>query len=179
MSGNEVSTGLGVAAGIGVGFATGNPMLGMAAGGAMMQAGSSVSAGMSQADAAERNAYFKRLQAQELLERQKINEEIMKEQAEEAKHIYGSGSATSGLAGTGLGGKLKIHQRLQETLINTRREAEFKAKMLRAGADIETELASDMRSGAWLTGFGSLLGTGASIYRMERGPSSPKSLPEV
>lgn len=154
--------------------------LGIIAGvGAAVQLYGMIAGAKAQSNAAERSAYFKHLQAQELIERQQINEQIMREQAVDAQKDWGSSAAGTGFAATGLGGKLRIHQRMQEAIEHTRRDAEFKARMLRAGGDIESGLASDQMTAGYISGFGSLLGTAARIYEQNQKPSNPVDIPKV
>jgi len=130
--------------------------------------------------AAEKDAYHKRLQADELLSRQAINEQIIREQSEKAGLRYGSAFASTGREGAGIGGILEIKEAAEESIKNSRRDAEFKASMLRIGADIDTQLASDMMTAGYFSAGGTLLSSGADIYgkydRYESKGSSEKGL---
>jgi hypothetical protein len=53
---------------------------------------------------------------------------------------------------------------MEENIANSRREAEFKAQMLRAGADIDSQLASDSITAAWIGAGGTAISSGANIY---------------
>lgn len=127
-----------------------------------------------QAEAQARQADAKRFQAAELLQRQEINERIMREQAEFQERF--AGMRSRGTTNTGLGDVLRIRRDLESNLLTSRREAEFKAKMLRMGADVETQLASDLKTAGWLSSGGTLLTSAASTYNIMRGPSKPDSL---
>lgn len=142
------------------------------------QVAGNVMAANAKADATARSGSLKRQQADELMSRQVINERIMRERAEISAGTY-AGASGLGESGGGIGGVLQIHADLEESIINTRREAEFKAKMLRAGADIDNDLASDGVSAAWISGAGTVLSGGANIYNIMRPPSSkPTELPK-
>lgn len=147
--------------------------------GAATQIYGMVKGAQAQADASERNAYFKNLQASELLQRQAINEGIIRQQGEDQSLVYGSGSSGHGLEGTGLGGQLKIHRIVEENISLSRRDAEFKARMLRAGADADTQLASDQMTAGLISGAGSLIQTGASFYSQYQGKKTATDLPTV
>lgn len=138
-------------------------IIGMVAGTGTQVAGG-IMAANSQADAQNRNAALKKLQADELLSRQTINEKIMRDQAEKVAKGYSVGFAASGREGAGIGGMLQIKRDTEENILNSRREAEFKAQMLRSGADIDQSLASDYQTASYITGAGSLLSGGANIY---------------
>ena len=134
-----------------------------------------IAAGSARADAAERDAQMKQEQANELISRQRINEGIIREQGEDLAHIYGSAAASSGLEGTGIGGILKIRRNIDIQIQNTRRDVEFKAKMMREGASNDMTLASDYRNSSILTGVGSALSSTANIYDYYRKYKSPSS----
>lgn len=138
-----------------------------------------VSAAQASAEAAQRNAGLKRLQAEELLSRQEINEQIILEESKRLELGYGSAFAATGREGAGLGGIMQIRKNTMDNIANSRRDAEFKAKMLRLGADIESDLASDSLVAGLIGAGGTLLSGGLQAYNMYRGPSNPKSLPGV
>lgn len=124
-----------------------------------------VSAASSAAEAQQADAAAKREQAGELLQRQAINERIMQEQAERQQSAAGSGSAMSGLEGTSLGSIMTIRKTTLENIALSRRDAEFKAKLLRQGADVQTDLASDMITAGYISGAGTLLQSGLSAQK--------------
>jgi hypothetical protein len=133
-----------------------------------------------QADAAARTAAIKDAQARELLERNAINEKILRERAEFQEHGYIAAVADTGFGGGGLGGVMKIRRDLAMTLENNRRDAEFRARMLRAGADVDMQLASDAVSASYISGAGTILSQGAKTYTAYSAPSSTtSSLPKV
>jgi hypothetical protein len=154
-------------------------LIGMAIAGGTANAAGQVSAAKSQAEAAQKDAAIKNMQADELLSRQQINEQIMREQADRLELGYGSLAADTGGAGTGIGGVLKIRQDVEQNISNSRRDAEFKAKMLRAGAAVETSLASDGVTASYLGAGGSILGGAASAYKLYSGPSRATDLPKT
>lgn len=135
-----------------------------------------IRAAQAQEEAAQREAALKEMQAQELLGRQLINERIMREQGLQAESNYATSFASSGREG-GLGGQVQIYTNTMESIRNSRREAEFKAKMLRMGADIELGLASDRKTAGYITGAGTAIGAIPQLYSSLRGPGKVTSLP--
>jgi hypothetical protein len=136
-----------------------------------------VAAARSQEEAARREAEFKMIQADELMERQRINEQIMVEQGDEMGSAYVAAFASTGRGGGGVGGQLRIKRDVERSIANSHREAEFKAKMLRAGADVEMDLASDAVSAAWISSAGSVLTTGANVYNLYKPNKKAENLP--
>lgn len=147
--------------------------------GVATQATGMVVNGIAQADAAERNAALKNAQADELLAREEINQELMREQAFQAEQNFGSAFAMTGKEGGGIGGMLTIHSQLERNLRLSRREAEYKAKILRAGGDIDRQLGSDLQTAGWITGAGTLIGGATNIYQRYRPKDESGSLPTV
>tara|TARA_R100001530_G_scaffold135677_1_gene113510 strand:+ start:974 stop:1435 length:462 start_codon:yes stop_codon:yes gene_type:complete len=94
-------------------------------------------------------AEAKRIQSEELLKRSEFNIEQLEMEAEEFQGEQISRIAKSGIGG-GVGLSLSLLEQTQDRLIRavniSRREAEYKAEQLRAGADIDTRLSSDIRS---------------------------------
>lgn len=130
-------------------------LIGSLAGTGMQVAGGIMSAN-AQADAAKRSADLKNLQASELLDRQRINEGIIREKSAQAE-AHTQASIYSG----GLGYAVLQHAETERNVILSRREAEFKAKMLRENAEADLKLSSDAMAAANLSAFGTILG-GAS-----------------
>lgn len=131
----------------------------------------------SQSEASEANAQNKRAQAAELLDRQAINEQLMRDQGKATARMYASRAAYSKGEGAGIGGVLKIHSDVESNIMNSRRDAEFKAKMLRAGADIDSDLASDIYTAGVLTSVGGVMqgaGSAYSLYQKYSQPSADK-----
>lgn len=183
MSANEAGLGLGLL-GIGAGIAGGGTLFGVAAlGGVGLSAGSQIDAASAKSNAAQREAGLLNLQARELLEREAINEEIMRQQSELQQKDYGAAAAATGLGGEGIGGIVRMRANLETTIANSRRDAEFKARMLRAGAEIQGNLASDIYTsgligagGTILTGVGNYAGYAASYGKPS---STTQDLPKV
>ncbi len=175
MSSAEASgTGSGAATGAAAGTAV-MPGMGTAVGaaaGAIVGFVGGLLATNAQSEAADKNAELKREQADELLVRQQINDNIMREQADLAGHEALSRSGNSGSADfTGIGDMLRIHRDTEANIANNNRDAQFKAKMLRAGADVDTQLASDIQTAGIVSGSGSLLTGAAQAYNIYKGPS--------
>lgn len=134
-----------------------------------------LSAASAQEKAAQAAAQAKYAQADELLAREAINESIMRDEATAKEGNYITAFASSGFEGSGVGGVLKIKQDLEQNISLAQRDANFKAKMLRAGADVDTQLASDIATAGTWKAVGSLVGTvgaGLDIYSKFKAPSS-------
>lgn len=138
-----------------------------------------VSAANARADAESRQAQIQRLQAQELLDREGINEQLMRDQAGRASLEYGAFQGSTGVEGGGIGAILRLKSDTEQNIANARRDAEFKAKMILMGAQVNDQLASDTMTAGYLQAAGTALRTGASVYDMYRAPSNPQSLPKA
>lgn len=113
------------------------------------------------ADAARNEADLKRQQADELMSRELVNEQTMNKQSAIAQLQVGA--QFHGLEGGNIGEILNIQNVTRENLVNSRRDAEFKARMIRSGADIDERLASDVQTAAGWSAAGTLLGATADI----------------
>ena len=138
-----------------------------------------IKAGQDKAEAQEQEAYLKMLQADELEAREAINEQAILENSERIQLEYGAAVASTGFAGGGIGGILRIKRDTEQAISNARRDASFKAMMLRRGADIELNLASDTMAASYITGAGTLLSFAGNAYAskdLHRGPSKNDKL---
>lgn len=155
----------------------------IAAVGAVASLIGSVSEADSRAGAAQKDAALKRMQADELLEREAINEALIREQSDMAEGEYATAFGATGREGAGIGGRLRIRNNTARTIANFRRDAEFKAKMLREGANIADSLASDAITAGYISGAGSLLQGAGKAYDAFGGTAAastkPDSLPKV
>lgn len=136
-----------------------------AIGGGLLSAYGQIQAGKAQAAAASRNAAIKRLQAEELLQRAEIN---IGEVFREGRIMAGTQASSYAGAGVALDGTPLLV--IEETLARAaeeasliRRDAEFSAKMLRLGADIEERQGKEMEQAAKWGAVGSLINTGVNI----------------
>lgn len=161
MSGLEI--GLAVASAVGTG----------------VQAAGQIKSAHDQAEAQERASALKREQANELLSRQATNEEIMRKQLDRRMKDVNNLVSTS--SSTGIALSIAEYQRDAEAaILDSHREAEFKARMLKAGADIETDLASDLVTGAYLSAGGTVLTGAYKTYDIFKPASSKtQNLPGV
>lgn len=113
-----------------------------------------ISAAEAQKEALEKEAQNKNLQANELLQRQSINEGILRERSVEIQKGYESSFASTGRAGGGLGGVLKIRRDLERDIMLQQREANFKAFQIRSGAEADMRLGSDVAKAGLLGAIG-------------------------
>lgn len=115
---------------------------------------SQIKQGQDAEEAAQRNAAIKEAQAQELLSREMVNENIMQEQGDQAALEYG----TKGGGVVDIGGMLRLKRNVESNIALSRRDAAYKARMLRMGADVDLQLGSDQKTASIL----GAVGTGAS-----------------
>lgn len=142
---------------------------GAAAAGTALSVIQGLSAASSQADAKRQDAAFKQQQADEILAREAINRTAIENQVKHDQSLYAASFASAGWADGGIGGQIEIFNRAQEVISNSRREAQFKTDMLRKGAQMDFNLASDIVTSSYYTGAGSILTTGAKIAYMKAG----------
>lgn len=128
-------------------------------------------AARAQQRAARANAEAKRLQALEMLDRFEINSRALVMEGEQAKAqqqvaIAGRGIDVSSSAALNL--IEETNAMVARQLILDRKEAMFKAEQLRRGADMDTQLASDIgkasrlkRMGMFFGGMGSAASAGS------------------
>lgn len=123
-------------------------------------------AARSEAAAASRNAQLKRLQALELLDRFDINARQLFQEGELFKADQELSFASRGVD-ISSGSALNVIHETNATVLREyalqKREAQFKAEQLMAGADIDQRLAGDIQSsaskqrlGTFLTGVGTV-----------------------
>ena len=133
-----------------------------------------------QVKALEAEAETKRLESLELLERFNINAESLKKDVRVHEGEQVALLAKSGVA-VGSGSSLSIMvdnaKKLQRELDNREREAQFKVDQLNRGADIDIELAGDVRKAGRLRRIGIILGgvgNTASIVQQSSGGGGAK-----
>lgn len=129
--------------------------------GTAIQVGGSIDSASQKASAAKQDADLKDAQADELISREQINEGLIQDQSQINQKEYSAAFASSGREGSGIGGVLQLRSNTATTIANSQRDAQFKASMLRAGANISDNLASDEITAGYITGGGTLL-TGAT-----------------
>jgi hypothetical protein len=121
--------------------------------------------GQAQAKAKEQDAALKRAQADELMDRFQRNETLMR--ARNVKLVKGAEAYSGGRGAGSQDTALAISEfrtELEGSVQDARREAEFKARMLRQGADMDVELASDIVTGSYWKAGSSILSSGYDIY---------------
>lgn len=118
------------------------------------------------AEQARREAALKRMQADEVLDRAEINAGLMDRQG---KRLISSQVASFGASNVSLGasqyGLLSETERnVDEQIQLMRRDAEFRAKMLREGASSADVLAGQIQSAGYWSAAGTLLGGGSKAF---------------
>lgn len=134
----------------------------VAAAGAAVSIYGTISGAKARGEAAQADAQLKREQADELWSRSVVNEGVMRKQG--AYEQFQLGASFNGLAGGNNGAIIASNNNLNDAIINNRRDAEFKYKMLQAGADIDTKLASDVVAASYIGAVGTGLSTAANFY---------------
>lgn len=152
------------------------PLIALAAVGTGLDIYGRISAASAQEDAAQKEAQLKNLQADELLSREAMNENILRERGAEIQSRYVAQNAASGGGGGGLGGVLRLKRDLDNDLMISRREADFKASQIRAGASIESDLSSSLLSSAYIGAAGTLFNSAARTYSILSPPSAADKL---
>lgn len=131
----------------------------LAVAGLGLQIWSSVSGANAQADAAERDAADKRIQADEIERRSIAREQFMQL---EAQRTIGAGVQKTAAMGWDVSGAPLLaleqaHAGMMQEIVEMRREALFQATQLRRGGDIQDDLASSRRLTGYLNAGGQLL----------------------
>jgi hypothetical protein len=139
-------------------------LAGMAAVGAGISIYGQIKAAQDKEEAAQFEAYLKGLQADEMMSREAINEGIMRDEAFRSGLAHQAAFSGTGREGGGIGGILTIKETTDRNIQLARRDAEFKASMLRKGADMDQKLASDLMTSGYIGAAGTLLTSSASLY---------------
>jgi hypothetical protein len=140
-----------------------------------VQVAGGISSAASAKEAAEKLQILKNEQADEILARNKINERTLLDRMLAEGLQIEARAGSSGLLGTSLGRKLRLQDEVLKFMVDSQREARFKADMLRKGADIDLDLASDAVTGTILTGIGTGLTGIARTGAMLRPAGTPKA----
>lgn len=133
-----------------------------------------------QAEMARKDAALKEDQAREVLDRVKINQEILQESGDklQAQQIHAmSHGITVGTGSPLLIAEQTAYSTMRE-INNARIEAEFRASQLRAGAAASADYSGQVKKSADLESFGTLLTAAYTGYANRSaffGKSSPKS----
>lgn len=138
-----------------------------------------ISGANAQSDAMQQQANLKQQQAAELLSREQVNVQIMKDQGVRADLHYAAESGSTGFAGGGVGGQMLVQKYVSQNITNYERETEFQAYMLEQGGDIESQEAGNVSESGYVGAAGTLLGATAKAYGLYQGPGKPQTLPSV
>lgn len=129
-------------------------------------------------EAAQKQAFLDEQQANEILARQAANEAIMQDQAAYNESHYVAAMGGTGVLDTGIGGAIAIHTNLSRAIAAARHEAAYTSNMIRMGAQINTEIASNQVTAAYIRSGGQVLGAAGEVYLRHRKPTSTvKDLP--
>lgn len=157
------------------------PLIALAVGAGMVSAIASIEEAEARAEQARREAALKRLQADETLVRAEINAKLMRREGERMQAGQAQSFAASGVdMGASQFGLLRETDRMVSEQIDLmKREAEFRARMLREGAISSDLLADDAETAGMLNAFSSLLGAGAGAARAGGYTSKPAKQPSI
>lgn len=136
----------------------------------LIQAQASKKEAQAQEKALKQRADAKKVEAFELLARFKINAESLRREGEDIKAAQVGGFAKAGVevsTGSPLSVLLDTNIKLARELGLQKREADFKAAQLRRGADIDIELAGDVRKAEKLKRIGIFFSGAQSIARIK------------
>lgn len=125
-----------------------------------------------QARAARQNAKLKRSQANEMVERLRIEELNLQEQGEEVKAAQTTGYAKGGVQlGTGvtLLALEDTNYKISKKIETMKRDTMFRANQLIQGAGFEMDQARDTSLAGAITAGGTLLQGGAEYYKNKPG----------
>lgn len=129
--------------------------------GAGLQIYNQLNAASAQAEAQQREAALKNAQADELEQRQAYNEELMrKHEAYSEHHVFNDNGGNAG----SLGGIMQLREDLRTNIETSRREASWKARMLRMGGEADMALASDIENAKWWQAAGTAFQTAGNFY---------------
>ena len=132
------------------------------------------------AEAMRREAASRELEAQEILKRTKINQEIVQE---EGDILMGNQATFMGMGGSMYGSPLLTLARTAHGIArekqNMQMESEFRAAQLRAGATVSRELAGERQQAGYLGAAGTALTAGYNIYSAIPAKKKPKASVET
>lgn len=149
------------------------PVLGLI--GTGVQVGGQIAAGNARSKAAQQQAQIKNEQADELLKRAETNILAIKRQRNKVVSQQASGFAKANVEASG--SMLEVLENTEvefkREVVNARREAEYKADQLRRGADIDLQLASDIKTASTIGGIAAGIGGVADVIPLfdKRGKS--------
>lgn len=131
--------------------------------GTLFQAVGSISAGDSQARAAEQEAQRRRLQADEVEHKAVEDERVFRQQGREFLGEQASAYAKSGvlIEGSPLMQLQDTKFKMEQQVTSQRRASAFYASQLRSGADSQMDQAGGFRTAGFISGIGGVL-TGAA-----------------
>jgi hypothetical protein len=131
-----------------------------------------------EADAARREAAARELEAQEILKRTKVNQDIVQE---EGDILMGNQQTYFSMGGSLIGSPLMTLERTAHSIArekqNMQIEADFKAAQLRSGAAISTELAGQRQQAGYIGAAGTVLTSAYQIgSAMQKTPKNKVSV---
>lgn len=154
-----------------------DPLTAISVGSALVSAYGQYKAGQAQSDAMREQAQLGMMRAEELLERNKINNELLMESAlvhtgKQKAQIAGSGVSLEGSTSRELVAKTMETAARQIKLNN--RAAEWEAEMARLGADSQIKSAGQIETASNISAAGNLGFNLFSSYQSKPAATSPK-----
>lgn len=134
------------------------------AAGTLISAYGAISKGQAEADAAHQKADSLNLQAQEVMRRNAINVESIKNEGESFLGKEASAELAGGvqLSGSALTNLISTRAEIQRRVYNSESEAQFEVQQLKSGASAANSYADKAQSAGYTSAFGGLLMSGAS-----------------
>lgn len=119
-----------------------------------------ISGAAAQADAEERDAALKRLQADEVIRRMYVKEEEMRKYGIELEGQQSSAISASGFdyQGSPLLLMETTKKNVEREILEMQRDAMFRADQLRKGADISMDISGSTSTAGWIQAGGTVLG---------------------
>lgn len=139
--------------------------------GILLEGGSQVFSASSRAHASEQDAILKNEQADEVIRRAGVRTELMQDQQRQLEGAQVTSAVSSGftLQGSPLLLMEASQKRINREIDEMNKDAQFQAEQLRRGADISSEMASDITTAGWIGAGGSVLGGASKFYRQKTG----------
>ncbi len=142
--------------------------LGVAAIGAGVSAYGSIKSANDQSDAMQQDAHLKELQAQEVEREQgaRATEEAIDNQKTLGEIKAGYSESGLGLSGSNLLSLESTYGDMQRQLAEQQKEADYKAMMIRAGASVESQQASNIQTSGYINAAAGLVKSTGTILSL-------------
>ena len=137
--------------------------------GAGVQAYGAIKSAGDQSEIDQEKSAAQNAQANEIHEREAINDSLRASRAFQAKLDFAAAAAGSGHAGAGVGSQLEIQRQSDLQTKLSDEDAAFQEAMLRKGAGLDAKLAEDTKSAGYWSAAGSILGGAGKVLAPSSG----------